>query len=72
MNFGLLIGLTRARVALLIAGLAWFVGLDAPLAVRVLIAVLVIAGVTGDGALDEQRIRHRGEQPASDRTCTPA
>jgi hypothetical protein len=69
MNFGLLIGLTRARVALLIAGLAWFVGLDAPLAVRVLIAVLVIAGVAGDGWVDEQRIRH---QPAPDRTRTPA
>lgn len=72
MNFGLLIGLTRARVALLIAGLAWFVGLDAPLAVRVLIAVLVIAGVTGDGWVDEQRIRHRPNRSATDRTRTHA
>lgn len=72
MNFGLLIGLTRARVALLIAGLAWFVGLDASLAVRVGIAALVVIGVAGDGWVDEQRIRHRHEQPATDRTRTPA
>ncbi|WP_330172998.1 hypothetical protein OG875_04965 [Streptomyces sp. NBC_01498] len=56
MNIGLLIGLTRARVALLIAGLAWFVGLTPDLHVRIGIAVLVLVALAFDGLVDEQRI----------------
>lgn len=57
MQLGLLIGLTRARVALLIAGLAWFMGLSAPLGIRILLAVLVLAGIAADGAVEDQRDR---------------
>lgn len=65
MNIGLLIGLTRARVALLVAGLAWFFGLTADFPARLAIAGLVLAALVFDGLLDEQRIgqtkteRHR-------------
>ncbi|WP_438489552.1 hypothetical protein [Streptomyces sp. S186] len=55
MRLGILIGLTRARVALMIAGLAWFMGLSAPVGIRILIAGLVLAGIAGDGAVEDQR-----------------
>ncbi|MEE4419541.1 hypothetical protein [Streptomyces bugieae] len=57
MQLSLLIGLTRARVALLIAGLAWFVGLSVPPGLRIVIAVLVLAGIAGDGVVEEQRTK---------------
>ncbi|GES27900.1 hypothetical protein AB0G60_02740 [Streptomyces angustmyceticus] len=57
MQLGLLIGLTRARVALLIAGLAWFVGLDAPIGIRTLIALLILAGIAADGLVEDQRTK---------------
>lgn len=62
MNFGLLIGLTRARVALLAMGLAWLAGLMPEPPTRLAIAALVVIAVAADGWLDEQRIRH---QPAT-------
>lgn len=58
MNFGLLIGLTRARVALLAMGLAWLVGLVPDLGTRLAVAALIAIAVAADGWLDEQRIRH--------------
>lgn len=54
----LLIGLTRARVALVVAGLAWFIGLTPPLPVRIAIGVLAVAAIAYDGLVDDQRIRH--------------
>lgn len=53
MNFSLLIAATRARVALLVAGLAWFVGLEVPAPVRLLIACLVLVALVFDGAVDQ-------------------
>lgn len=58
MPIGFLIGLTRARVALLVAGLAWFAGLEAPPVLRLTIGALVLAALAFDGLLDEQRIAH--------------
>lgn len=66
MQHGLLIGLTRARVAVLIAGLAWFVGLDAPIGTRILIAVLILAGVAADGVVEDQRTKIPAPRPARD------
>ncbi|SHL74901.1 hypothetical protein [Streptomyces yunnanensis] len=57
MRLGILIGLTRARVALMIAGLAWFMGLSAPVGIRILIAGLVLAGIAGDGAVEDHRTK---------------
>ena len=70
MNISLLIAATRARVALLIAGLAWFVGLQVPAPVRIVIAGLVIVALVFDGAVDEGRVRtaaasHRQNTPRS-------
>lgn len=56
MNIGLLIGLTRLRVALLVAGLAWLFGLAPDFPARLAIAGLVLMGLVFDGLLDEQRI----------------
>lgn len=70
MNFGLLIGLTRARVALLAMGLAWLTGLMPDLGTRLLIVALVAVAVAVDGWLDEQRIA-RTSTP-HDRHHTPA
>ncbi|MEE1813532.1 hypothetical protein PUR59_00505 [Streptomyces sp. SP18ES09] len=58
MSIGWLIGLTRARVFFLFAGLAWVFGLQAPLLIRLALVVLAAAAVAGDGLLDEQRIAH--------------
>lgn len=57
MNIPLLIAATRARLCLLIAGLAWFVGLEVPAPVRIVLAGLVIAALVFDGAVDEGRVR---------------
>jgi hypothetical protein len=61
-TIGLMIGLTRTRVALLVAGLAWFVGLTPSFAVRLALAGLVLVALAFDGVLDEQRIQRA--QPA--------
>ncbi|MER7623925.1 hypothetical protein [Streptomyces sp. NPDC126503] len=58
MSIGWLIGLTRARVFLIFAGLAWLAGLDAPFLVRLMLVGLAAAAVAFDGLLDEQRIAH--------------
>lgn len=58
MSFGWLIGLTRARVFLIFAGLAWIFGIQAPALLRLAIVVLAAAAVSFDGLLDEQRIAH--------------
>ena len=67
MNIGLLIGLTRLRVALLIAGLAWFAGLAPTFPARLAIGALVLAALVFDGLLDEQRIGRTAKQPSHDR-----
>ncbi|MEU3990121.1 hypothetical protein AB0F24_17390 [Streptomyces platensis] len=66
MQLGLLIGLTRLRVALQIAGLAFFVGLDASIGIRILIFVLIVAAVVFDGAVEDQRTRIPAPRPARD------
>lgn len=68
MTLGILIGLTRARVALVVAGLAWLIGLDANLATRLSIAGLVVAATVADGLLDEQRFARpdAGAKPPPD------
>ncbi|MFJ3950288.1 hypothetical protein ACIPXV_09485 [Streptomyces libani] len=55
MQLGLLIGLTRLRVALMIAGLAFFMGLTVPLGIRVLVLILIAVGIATDGAVEEER-----------------
>ncbi|MFE6785169.1 hypothetical protein ACFVFF_23220 [Streptomyces sp. NPDC057680] len=57
MSFGWLIGLTRARVFLVLAGLAWVVGLQVPLLTRLALVVLAGVAVAFDGFLDTQRTR---------------
>ncbi|MFG2328270.1 hypothetical protein ACGFMM_01455 [Streptomyces sp. NPDC048604] len=58
MGIGWLIGLTRLRVFAIFAGLAWVVGLEAPVLTRLVIVGLAIVAVLFDGYLDEQRIGH--------------
>ncbi|MGW1492585.1 hypothetical protein [Streptomyces sp. NPDC002402] len=67
MNIGLLIGLTRLRVALLVAGLAWFVGLAPSFPARLAIGALVLVALVFDGLLDEQRISRNTKTPTHDR-----
>lgn len=67
MNIGLLIGLTRLRVALLVMGLAWLFGLAPSLGTRIAIGVLVLAALVFDGLLDEQRIARPAKAPTGDR-----
>ena len=50
-----LAGLTKLRVLLIFAGLAWFFGLDAHLGMRIAIGVLGLTALLFDGVLDEQR-----------------
>ena len=73
MNIGFLIGLTRARVALLVCGLAWFAGVMPDLGTRLALAALVLVALAADGWLDEQRIARAGphEHPR-DRHTTAA
>lgn len=66
MQLGLLIGLTRLRVALMIAGLAFFMGLTAPLGIRVLILALIVAAVVFDGAVEDQRTKIPSPRPSRD------
>lgn len=74
MTIGLLIGLTRARVFLLVAGLAWLVGLNVGLGVRLAIGGLVVAALLFDGFVDEQRIQRAPSKapPSADRYRTTA
>ncbi len=66
MQHGLLIGLTRLRVALQIAGLAFFVGLNASIGIRILIFVLIVAAVVFDGAVEDQRAKIPAPRPPRD------
>ncbi|WP_329143485.1 hypothetical protein OIU91_06055 [Streptomyces sp. NBC_01456] len=66
MQHALLIALTRLRLALMAAGLSWFIGLDAPVGVRILIAVLLAVAVAGDGAIEDQRAKIPAPRPAHD------
>lgn len=68
MNISVLIAATRARLCLLVAGLAWFFGLQVPAPLRLAIAALVIVALVFDGAVDEGRIR---TEAASARQNTP-
>ncbi|MCD9196057.1 hypothetical protein [Streptomyces albireticuli] len=54
MSIAFQIGLARARVALLAAGLAWLFGLQAPVAIRAAIGGLVIAAVVFDGVVADR------------------
>ncbi|MEW2578366.1 hypothetical protein [Streptomyces syringium] len=54
MSIAFHIGLGRARVALLIAGLAWIFGLDAHPAIRASIGGLVIIAIVFDAVVDDQ------------------
>lgn len=47
--------LGRARVAVMVAGLAWFFGLDAGVGSRVAIAVLVAVAIGFDALVDSGR-----------------
>ena len=66
MQLGLLIGLTRLRVALMIAGLAFFMGLTVPLGIRVLLLALIVAAVVFDGAVEDQRTKTPATAPSRD------
>lgn len=67
MNIGLLIGLTRLRVALLVMGLAWLFGLAPSLGTRIALALLLLAALAFDGLLDEQRVGRPAKAPTGDR-----
>lgn len=56
MSIALHIGLGRLRIALLIAGLAWFAGITPGLIVRVALAGLVVCALVFDGVIDDHRI----------------
>ncbi|MFF4403621.1 hypothetical protein [Streptomyces sp. NPDC001404] len=56
MSVALQVGLGRARVALLVAGLAWFLGLNVHLAVRAVIGALVVLALFLDGLIDDRSI----------------
>lgn len=56
MSIAFQIGLGRARVALLTAGLAWFFGLQAPIAIRAVTGGLVIAALVFDGVVADRSI----------------
>ena len=71
--FPLMIAATRARVALLVAGLAWLVGLVPPAGTRTAVVVLVFVAIAADGWVDEQRIRRNDKvPPPRDRHTTAA
>ncbi|GGU52435.1 hypothetical protein [Streptomyces lavendofoliae] len=65
----LLAALTKARVALLIAGLAWLFGVAPAWPARVGLAVLVLAALLLDAAIDEQKARTKAPPPAGYRTA---
>ncbi|MFC8273771.1 hypothetical protein ACFUJR_14860 [Streptomyces sp. NPDC057271] len=52
-----LVGLTKLRVLLIFAGLAWFFGIEFAWPMRIAIGLLALAALLGDGLLDEQRIK---------------
>lgn len=59
MSLTLLAGLARLRLFLMVAGLAWLVGLDAPPWTRAVLVGLALAATAFDGLIDEQKLsRH--------------
>ncbi|RXS84213.1 hypothetical protein EST92_11690 [Streptomyces sp. TM32] len=66
MQHGLLIGLTRLRLALMAAGLAFFLGLSVPAGIRALIFLLVLVAIVGDGAVEDQRTKIPAPRPGRD------
>ncbi|MFP8944723.1 hypothetical protein ACLIYM_25270 [Streptomyces fenghuangensis] len=68
-NFGLLIGLTRLRLAFIVAGLAWLFDLTPPPSQRITVVALVAVAVAFEWFLDEQRFAHTEPR---DRHHTPA
>lgn len=58
MNIDLLIGLTRLRMFVMFAGLAWVCGLQAPLLARLLLVFLAVLAVVFDGYVEKLRIAH--------------
>lgn len=48
-----LVGIHKARVFLILAGLAWIAGLQPPLLTRIAIAALVALAITGEGLLEQ-------------------
>lgn len=68
MFFPLMVAATRARLCLLIAGLAWLVGLQVPGLVRLLIVALVLVALVFDGVIDQDYARTAA---ASHRQNTP-
>ncbi|MFD8142486.1 hypothetical protein [Streptomyces sp. NPDC059708] len=59
-----LVGAHKARVFLILAGLAWIAGLQPPLLTRLAIAVLVAIAITGEGLLEQ----HQPAPPTPTRT----
>ncbi|MDG9701683.1 hypothetical protein [Streptomyces sp. DH37] len=60
---GLIVGLARLRLALMVAGLAWFVDLDASPAARWAIGGLLLVALLLEWALDPPPLR----EPAAPR-----
>ncbi|MEU1778125.1 hypothetical protein ABZ545_01405 [Streptomyces abikoensis] len=56
MSIALQVGLGRARVALLVAGLAWLLGIQVDVALRAVIGALVVAALCLDGMVDDRTI----------------
>ncbi|MFJ8208118.1 hypothetical protein [Streptomyces sp. NPDC096033] len=50
-----LVGIHKARVFLILAGLAWIAGLQPPLPTRIGIAALVLLAITGEGLLEQHQ-----------------
>ncbi|MFF5703420.1 hypothetical protein ACFY7H_13065 [Streptomyces sp. NPDC012794] len=59
-----LVGIHKARVFLILAGLAWIAGLQPPLLTRLAIALLVAVAITGEGFLEQ----HQPAPPTPTRT----
>ncbi|URN11344.1 hypothetical protein LUW77_03375 [Streptomyces radiopugnans] len=54
---GFVVGGARLRLALMVAGLAWFVGLDASPVARLTIGGLLLAALVLEGFLDPPPLR---------------
>lgn len=60
----LLTSLTRVRVAMVIAGLAWFVGINTSVLIRLVLGVLIAIAVAFDAVIEDQRTtRHPSAKP---------
>lgn len=50
-----LVGIHKARVFLILAGLAWIAGLQPPILTRLAIALLVAVAIVGEGLLEQHQ-----------------